>query len=34
MRIFKAMDELQNSVSEVYKNTVKQRSIEFYFTKQ
>jgi hypothetical protein len=33
-RIVKVMDELQEFVSKVYKNTLKQRSIESYFKKQ
>jgi hypothetical protein len=33
-RIVKAVDELEDSVPNVYKNTVKQRSTGSYFRKQ
>jgi hypothetical protein len=33
-RIVEVMDELQNFVSKVYKNTLKQRSFKLYFRKQ
>jgi hypothetical protein len=33
-RLIKAMDELQDFVSKVYKNSFKQRSIDSHFKKQ
>jgi adenine C2-methylase RlmN of 23S rRNA A2503 and tRNA A37 len=33
-KIVKALDEIQNFVSEIYKNSMKQRSIYSYFKKQ
>jgi hypothetical protein len=33
MTIARAMDELQDFVSEVHKNSLKQRSIDSYFKK-
>jgi len=33
-KIVKAMDEIQDFVSKIYKNSLKQRSLESYFKKQ
>jgi hypothetical protein len=33
-KIVKAMDEIQDFMSKIYKNDLKQKSIDSYFTKQ